>query len=55
MRVRFFCALGVCVPTFVSGLLLIYVFYYLFGLRPIRPGGVDIFAITAASDIPASC
>ena len=24
--VRFICALGVCVPTFVSGLLLIYVF-----------------------------
>ena len=37
--VRLFCALGVCVPTFVSGLLLIYVFYYLLGSvsRLIRP------------------
>jgi hypothetical protein len=42
--VRFFCALGVCVPTFVSGLLLIYVFYYLFGLAPDPTGRVDIFA-----------
>jgi peptide/nickel transport system permease protein len=25
--VRLFCALGVCVPTFVSGLLLIYIYY----------------------------
>jgi peptide/nickel transport system permease protein len=42
--VRFFCALGVCVPTFVSGLLLIYVFYYLLGLAPDPTGRVDIFA-----------
>lgn len=42
--VRLFCALGVCVPTFVSGLLLIYVFYYLFGLAPDPTGRVDIFA-----------
>ena len=41
---RFFCALGVCVPTFVSGLLLIYVFYYLLGLAPDPTGRVDIFA-----------
>jgi peptide/nickel transport system permease protein len=39
-----FCALGVCVPTFVSGLLLIYVFYYLLGLAPDPTGRVDIFA-----------
>jgi len=42
--VRLFCALGVCVPTFVSGLLLIYVFYYLLGLAPDPTGRVDIFA-----------
>lgn len=41
--VRFVCALGVCVPTFVSGLLLIYVFYYLFGLAPDPTGRIDIF------------
>src|SRR6266403_21265 len=41
--VRLFCALGVCVPTFVSGLLLIYVFYYLLGLAPDPTGRVDIF------------
>ena len=41
--VRFICALGVCVPTFVSGLLLIYVFYYLLGIAPDPTGRVDIF------------
>jgi peptide/nickel transport system permease protein len=41
--VRFICALGVCVPTFVSGLLLIYVFYYLAGLAPDPTGRIDIF------------
>src|ERR1700757_2144333 len=41
--VRLFCSLGVCVPTFVSGLLLIYVFYYLLGLAPDPTGRVDIF------------
>src|SRR4051812_42730299 len=30
--VRLFCVVGVCVPTFVSGLLLVYVFYYMFGI-----------------------
>lgn len=44
--VRFVCTLGVCVPTFVSGLLLIYVFYYLFGLAPDPTGRIDIFAST---------
>src|SRR6202047_3394762 len=42
--VRLFCSLGVCVPTFVSGLLLIYVFYYLLGLAPDPTGRGDIFA-----------
>ncbi|MBL8571319.1 MAG: ABC transporter permease [Phreatobacter sp.] len=42
--VRFVCTLGVCVPTFVSGLLLIYVFYYLLGLAPDPTGRIDIFA-----------
>src|SRR3981189_2963969 len=41
--VRLFCALGVCVPTFVSGLLLIYAFYYLLGIAPDPPGRIDIF------------
>jgi peptide/nickel transport system permease protein len=41
--VRFICALGVCLPTFVSGLLLIYVFYYLLGLAPDPTGRIDIF------------
>ncbi|MEI8143918.1 MAG: ABC transporter permease [Alphaproteobacteria bacterium] len=42
--VRFLCTLGVCVPTFVSGLLFIYGFYYLLGLAPDPTGRIDIFA-----------
>jgi peptide/nickel transport system permease protein len=42
--VRFLCTLGVCVPTFVSGLILIYVFYYLLGVAPDPTGRLDIFA-----------
>ncbi len=42
--VRLLCALGVCVPTFVSGLLLIYVFYYLLGYAPDPTGRIDVFA-----------
>jgi peptide/nickel transport system permease protein len=42
--VRLLCTLGVCVPTFVSGLLLIYAFYYLLGLAPDPTGRIDIFA-----------
>jgi peptide/nickel transport system permease protein len=42
--VRMLCTLGVCVPTFVSGLLLIYVFYYLLGIAPDPTGRVDVFA-----------
>jgi peptide/nickel transport system permease protein len=41
--VRFACSLGVCVPTFVSGLLFIYVFYYVLGWAPDPTGRLDIF------------
>ena len=52
--VRLFCTLGVCVPTFVSGLLLIYVFYYLLGLAPDPTGRIDVFTRCRRSS-PASC
>lgn len=42
--VRVLCTLGVCVPTFVSGLLLIYAFYYLLGLAPDPTGRLDVFS-----------
>ncbi len=42
--VRFLCTLGVCVPTFVSGLLLIYVFYYLLDWAPDPTGRIDVFS-----------
>ena len=42
--VRMVCTLGVCVPTFVSGLLLIYAFYYLLGWAPDPTARIDIFA-----------
>ncbi len=42
--VRLLCTLGVCVPTFVSGLLFIYAFYYLAGVAPDPTGRIDIFA-----------
>ncbi len=44
--VRLVCTLGVCVPTFVSGLLLIYAFYYLLGWAPDPTARIDIFAPT---------
>jgi peptide/nickel transport system permease protein len=44
--VRMLCTLGVCVPTFVSGLLLIYVFYFLLGWAPDPTARIDIFAAT---------
>jgi peptide/nickel transport system permease protein len=44
--VRLLCSLGVCVPTFVSGLLLIYVFYYLLGFAPDPTGRIDVFSAT---------
>jgi hypothetical protein len=37
----------------VSGLLLIYVFYYLLGLAPDPTGRIDVFAATPP-DIPAA-
>ncbi len=48
--VRTVCTLGVCVPTFVSGLLLIYLFYYLLGWAPDPTARIDIFA-SAPPDI----
>lgn len=42
--VRLLCSVGVCVPTFVSGLLLIYVFYYIFGVAPDPTGRIDVFS-----------
>lgn len=47
--VRFFCTLGVCVPTFVSGLLLIYVFYFLAGVAPDPTGRIDVFTTQPAA------
>jgi peptide/nickel transport system permease protein len=44
--VRMLCTLGVCVPTFVSGLLLIYMFYYVLGWAPDPTARIDIFAST---------
>ncbi len=44
--VRLLCVTGVCVPTFVSGLLLIYVFYFLLGWAPDPTARLDIFAAT---------
>ena len=42
--IRTVCTLGVCMPTFVSGLLLIFVFYYLLGWAPDPTGRIDVFA-----------
>jgi peptide/nickel transport system permease protein len=41
--VRLICSVGVAVPTFVSGLLFIYVFYYLLGWAPDPTGRIDVF------------
>lgn len=41
--IRVFCTLGVAVPTFVSGLLLIFLFYYLLGWAPPPVGRIDSF------------
>jgi len=40
---RLLCVFGVCIPPFVSGLLLIYFFYYLAGLAPAPTGRIDAF------------
>jgi peptide/nickel transport system permease protein len=42
---RLIATAGVSLPTFVSGLLLIYLFYYLLGLSPEPIGRLDPFAI----------
>ena len=42
--VRLVCTLGVCVPMFVSGLMLIYIFYYVLGWSPDPTGRFDIFS-----------
>ncbi|MFT3802362.1 MAG: ABC transporter permease [Burkholderiaceae bacterium] len=41
--VRMLCVTGVCIPPFVSGLLLIYFFYYKLGMAPDPTGRLDIF------------
>ncbi len=41
--IRLLCTLGVCMPTFVSGLLFIYFFYYVLGWAPDPTGRIDIF------------
>jgi peptide/nickel transport system permease protein len=41
--VRLLCTLGVCMPSFVSGLLLIYAFYTLLGWAPDPTGRIDVF------------
>jgi len=43
--VRIVCTAGVAMPTFVSGLLLIFVFYYLLGWSPDPTGRIDVFLI----------
>ncbi|MEF2074055.1 ABC transporter permease [Consotaella aegiceratis] len=43
--VRFLGTIGVAIPTFVAGLLLVYVFYYLLGWAPDPTGRIDIFII----------
>ena len=45
--VRLMCTLGVCVPTFVSGLILIYIFYYVLGIAPDPTGRLDVFRFSA--------
>lgn len=41
--VRFICVLGVCIPPFVSGLLLIYFFYFVAGIAPDPTARLDVF------------
>lgn len=43
---RFISTLGVSLPTFVTGLMLIYVFYYLLGMAPEPIGRLDPFMTT---------
>ncbi len=41
--IRLICTFGVCMPTFVSGLLFVFLFYYLLGWAPDPTGRIDIF------------
>ncbi len=41
--VRLLCSIGVCAPTFVFGLLLIYVFYVVLGIAPDPTGRIGAF------------
>ena len=41
--VRAFCSACFCIPPFVSGILLVYVFYYWLGLAPDPTGRINIF------------
>lgn len=41
--VRLLCSLGVCVPTFVTGLVLIYIFYVVLGIAPDPTGRLGAF------------
>jgi len=47
--VRMICTAGVSLPTFVTGLILIYVFYYLLGVAPDPTGRLNIFLIAPPS------
>lgn len=40
---RVLCSFGVCVPTFVCGLVLIYVFYVVLGIAPDPTGRIGVF------------
>ena len=48
--VRVLCTAGVSVPTFVSGLILVYLFYVVAGWAPDPTGRLDVF-VTAPPDI----
>lgn len=41
--IRLLCTFGVCMPTFVSGLLFIFFFYYVLGWAPDPTGRIDVF------------
>ena len=45
---------GVSLPVFFTGLLLVYVFYYLLGWSPAPLGRLDVFFSRAAARSPAS-
>ena len=45
---------GVSLPVFFTGLILVYVFYYLLGWAPAPLGRLDVFYQRAAARSPAS-